>query len=374
MAKNSGKNRRQYYRKMLAILGSITRLFSDSKIPYLNYRVTENLFCKAFKAKNLARSDVSADATLNKIGYGIKTFTDKNGKSFQKVAEFNKDRELFKNLSAQEKIKKIAELRNARIQATQRIYDLNEMVYHCIIREEGKISVFECDMDLIELGKIKNIVRKKNTISFRDAKNEYSFNISKSTLYKRFITKNVLFSLPVKIIDDPFEVLEQKFSKIKEIYYKEKKEIPFIILPLYSRTTNLKKVHERSGLNQWNAGGRKRDFDEIYIQIPIWIHKRFPGFFPPRDKTFKLNLPDGRALSAKVCQENSKALMSKPNSALGKWLLRDVLNLKKGQLLTYDQLQKIGLDSVIVKKINKETYSIDFRTAGTYEEFLEENK
>ena len=75
---------------MLRILGSLTNLFSDNKIPYLNYRVTENLFCKAFSAKNLARADVSVDATLEDAGIGIKTFIDKNGKSVEKIAEFNK--------------------------------------------------------------------------------------------------------------------------------------------------------------------------------------------------------------------------------------------------------------------------------------------
>ncbi|MFH1275731.1 MAG: hypothetical protein ABIH82_01325 [Candidatus Woesearchaeota archaeon] len=62
----------KYYLKMLKILGSLTGLFSESDIPYLNYRVTENLFCKAFSANNLSRSDVSVDACLDNIGIGIK--------------------------------------------------------------------------------------------------------------------------------------------------------------------------------------------------------------------------------------------------------------------------------------------------------------
>ena len=63
-----------YYQKMLGILGSLTNLFSESEVPYLNYRITENLFCRSFNAKNLARADVSADASLNNMGIGIKTF------------------------------------------------------------------------------------------------------------------------------------------------------------------------------------------------------------------------------------------------------------------------------------------------------------
>ena len=66
--------------------------------------------------------------------------------------------------------------------------------------------------------------------------------------------------------------------------------------------------------------------------------------------------------------------MSKHNADLGKWLLRDVLNLIEGQLLTYKKLQEIGLDSVGIEKINFRTYSIDFRSSGTYEKFVEENE
>ena len=85
-------------------------------------------------------------------------------------------------------------------------------------------------------------------------------------------------------------------------------------------------------------------------------------------------LPDGHRLEAKVCQDGSKALMSKHNADLGNWLLRDVLDLKEGNLLTYKKLQEIGLDSVIIERIDSRTYAIDFRPSGTYEEFLAKNK
>ena len=78
-------------------------------------------------------------------------------------------------------------------------------------------------------------------------------------------------------------------------------------------------------------------------------------------------------MGAKVCQDDSKALMSNPNSALGKWLLRDVLNLQERELLTYDKLQAIGLDTVVIYKTDNETYDIDFTRIGSYEKFLAEN-
>jgi hypothetical protein len=357
------------------LLGSLTNLFSESKVPYLNYRVTENLYCKAFNADNLSRSDVSADASLNKIGIGIKTFVNRNGKTLQKVAEFNRDNIQFRGLETKELINKVADLRNERIESTKRIYGLTNMIYHCIVRDEGKVRTFECDMNLIDKKSIKIIKSTKNTISFKDSTNEYSFNITKSTLYKRFITKDIIVEVDVKILEDPFEVLEEKFLKVKDVYYKKTvTKKTFVILPLYSITKNEKIVYEKSGLNQWNAEGRKRDANEIYIPIPAWIHKRFPAFFLSRDTPFNLILPNGTILEAKVCQDGSKALMSKHNADLGKWLLRKVLNLQEKELLTYEKLQTIGLDSVIIEKVDKKTYSIDFRPSGTYEEFTEEHK
>ena len=126
---------------------------------------------------------------------------------------------------------------------------------------------------------------------------------------------------------------------------------------------------EKSGLNQWNAGGRTRDLGEVYIPIPAWIHNKFPNFFPPKDVSFNLTLPDKRKLKAKLCQEGSKALMTDPNNALGDWLLRDVLNLKEGELLTYSKLEEIGLDSVVVYKVGERSYEIDFRQIGAFEIF-----
>src|SRR5690625_7356534 len=91
---------------------------------------------------------------------------------------------------------------------------------------------------------------------------------------------------------------------------------------------------KKSGLKQWNAGGRNRDSNEVYIPIPIYIHQNYPNFFPPRDIHFNLILPHGETLVAKVCQDNSKALMTTPNTALSNWLLRNILNLEEGELAT----------------------------------------
>ena len=60
----------------------------------------------------------------------------------------------------------------------------------------------------------------------------------------------------------------------------------------------------------------------------------------------------------KICQDNGKALMSNPNKALGKWILRDVLSLKEGEVLTYQKLKELGIDSILITK--GKNYSINF--------------
>ena len=369
--KNQSKEQIKYYQEMLTVAGSLSRLFSESNEPYVEYRMAENLFCKSFEAKNLSRNDYSVDASKSMLGIGIKTFLEKNGSTLQKIAEFNKEHTLFSGLKTEQMIAKLAELRNARLETTKRICGLEKLIYHCVTRAEGAILVYETPMDLVFAEKIQGIKAQKNVVQFGDTLNEYSFNIAKSTLYKRFYTKDVILDLPVKILEDPFDVLEKFFLKEKPaISFAPLRKHPHVFLPLYRMKHGEKTVPKKSGLNQWNASGRKRDSNEIYIPIPAWIHRSFPGFFPDRDGPFTLVLPNSKEMSAKVCQDSSKALMSNPNAALGQWLLRGVLNLKEGELLTYSKLAEIGLDSVVIYKVEEEDkYRIDFTRVGTYELF-----
>lgn len=361
-----------YYKNMLGNIGALSRLFSDSKEPYIPYRIAENLFCKSFDAENLSRTDCSADAAKSNIGIGIKTFLEKNGSTLQKVAEFNSDHRFFEGLDIEEKICKVAELRNERIDTTMRIFNLETMLYHCITRKTKGIIVYEAPMNNISINKISNIERRKNVLYFDDSSHQYSFNISKSTLYQRFYTKNIIFDHPVEILDDPFNSLEKMLTSAWNVLeFSPIREQEHVILPLYSFVKGDKVVPPKSGLNQWNAAGRPRDPNEIYIPIPSWINEHFSGFFPDRDKAFTLILPDKREMSAKICQDNSKALMSNPNSELGKWLLRDVLNLRERELLTYDKLDRIGLDSVVIYKVGDNRYDIEFTAVGSSEEFKE---
>ena len=62
------------YFDMLKLMAQLSKLFSESNVPYLDYRLAENLFCKYFNAANDARSCTAYDARIAHIGIGIKTF------------------------------------------------------------------------------------------------------------------------------------------------------------------------------------------------------------------------------------------------------------------------------------------------------------
>ena len=70
---NNWKGNSTYF-EMLRLMASLSRLFSESATPYLDYRLTENLFCKYYEAQNDARSCTAYDARLSSLGIGIKTF------------------------------------------------------------------------------------------------------------------------------------------------------------------------------------------------------------------------------------------------------------------------------------------------------------
>jgi hypothetical protein len=284
----------------------------------------------------------------------------------EKIAEFNSDHNLFRGLDLAEKVKKISELRNERLATTKRIYKLDELVYHCIVRKKGGMSISEIPMSFISIEEIGGVEDRRGILKFSDGINEYQFNTSKSTLYKRFSSENSLLDFPVDILQDPFTALEKMLAEITPALIVNLEDSnPQAILPLYSIRAGEKVVSEKSGLNQWNAAGRPRGYDEVYIPVPAWFHEQNPNFFPDRDTPFTLLLPDGQEIVAKICQDGSKALMSNPNAVLGHWLLRDVLNLQEGELLTYRRLEELGLDSVLIKKFAKDRYSIDFVRTGT---------
>jgi len=397
--KDQPKEQREAYKNMLCILGKLSNLFSDSDTPYLASRVQENAFCKYFEAENLSRGDVSADASKGSLGIGLKTWM---GQDNQKVAEFGAKGPELRQLEDKELVKRVSEYRNKRISFTKNAYALDKMIYHIVKRVPGAMMIYEHAFEPIDIDNIELIERGgDNTVYFTDGNHTYNFNKSKTTLYMIFEDLELVDKVEVEILDDPFKFLETIFSNEsvkKKVTSQKPYEIPSgqqgiylsediadifkpaekikdnqLCLRLYSTNKDGKFVAERSGLNQWNAQGRKRHPDELYIPYPAVDRKRIVGFFPPRDTKFKLLLPDGSEMDAKVCQADGKAIMSDPNKDLGHWLLRDVLELKINTLVTYDMLTIIGVDSVIFTKADELKYSVDFAPLGTYENLYGES-
>lgn len=377
---NQPELQREDYKSMLALVGSLSNLFADSEKPMLYYRAHENIFCKYFEATNLSREDCSADAMKDAIGIGLKTWV---GRDDQKVAEFGRLRPEYEHLSGMELVKQIAEYRNERIRITKRLHGINEMIYHVVKRIKHGMEIYESAFDYIDIDHI--VLDQKrgnaNNIYFSDGKHVYHFSMSKNTLFMIFDDMTLLDAFEVQILEDPFEYLrlfQKSLQTLKESVQLKKQDEEKLCLPLYSlnKKDGTKQVHEHSGLNQWNAGGRKRNENELYIPYQKGDRERNSNFFPPRDTSFVLVLPDRTEISAKVCQaankkcslekynqlskeekeaEDRKALegksiMSNPNSILGKWLLRDVFDLEPGTLVTYDMLRVFNIDSVMFTK------------------------
>lgn len=362
------------YLEMLSIVGSLSKLFSDSTIPYINYRATENIFCKYFEADNLSRDDTAYDARVKDFGVGIKTFQFETGSSFEKVAEFNRLSPSLRPLRGIELARKVSEYRNARILSGNGTYGVNTPLYHIIGRIEKALQVFNHPYVTIDVDNITGIKDDDKSLKFNDGQYEYSFNKSKSVLQMKFRLPSLYKEVPITIIDDPYELLKRLFDglSIKSSPSRRRKVVarsyPYVLLPLFStRKKDEKTVPESSGINQWNAKGRPRHYNEVYIPIPKKIHSDYPDFFPDRDTPFKLHLPNGKTIEAKVCQDGGKALMSNPNKDLGEWLLRDVLHQEPEQLVTMETLNVAGFDTVILYRRDKSNYYLDVCYSDNYE-------
>lgn len=358
------------YFEALRVVASLSRLFSEEKTPMIEYRSAENLFIKYFGARNNARKCDAYDAILGKYGIGIKTFgLNADGiQSTEKIAEFNKLQNILRPLCGEELATQLAIFRNERMFSSDAANNISDRFYHVVGRLEGKIRLFNTDYEPINVENIKLLSNRKNGFKFSDGIHEYSYNYSKSTLFETFTVKDYV-DIEVDIIDDPLEELLQFYAKPTNMKiahtsdlverYRSIRGKDYVILPLYS--TRDGDVPKASGLNQWNAKGRARDPNEVYVPIPVEIRKKCEGFFPGRDERFHLHLQNGDIIESKVCQDGGKALMSCDNSVLGTWLLRSVLRKKEGDLVTKIDLDIAGFDSIeISKKFNKQNGQYEF--------------
>ena len=233
-------------------------------------------------------------------------------------------------------------------------------------------------------------------VYFTDGRSKYKFNVAKNVLYKRFHFDPEVNNIKLAIHPDPLSLLDELVGRkprrsdmgiaislgMDDTPFGVK-GVDYVVLPLYSPKT--KKVHEKSGINQWNAGGRKRKLGEVYVSIPSEVRRSYPAFFPPRDTHFDLQLPNSSTMhKAKVCQEGGKALMTERNIELGRWLLSVIdpatkaedfdLPPTRNRPYAYEDLVAIGSDSVIISrhKVGRtKKYVVSFGPLGSFEDFMQ---
>lgn len=401
------------YSKYLAAVGSLTELFSDSDRPLINSRAAERLFVYLSGARDLSRKDNSFDACLGKAGVGIKTFTASSleSASLQKIAEFSNasDRNQLGGLNPKRLAMEVSMRRNLRLSshAVQSGIDINQSYYHCIVRIPGGIVILETELRLIDTKNIKPLdskgralrdwpksVKQNSSIVFTDGFHTYSYHPGKNVLMMRFDLKAGFVSslVTVRPIPDIFNhllkqapslrSLKSDSSGIRVVSLREAidpvQQTRSLVLPLYSSKSG--QIPQKSGLNQWLATGRKRSFGEAYISIPSIVRDVAPEFFPPKDESFLLDLPNNQKLSVKICQQGGKALMSNPNSDLGTWLMTAVdgslevakKRFSEGVAYRRDDLDRLGSDCLtIIRTPDPYVYEANFGKIGDFESFIE---
>ena len=413
MGKRNFTFNEDFYTGALQAVGSLSRLFSDSETPFFQYRFIENLFVKATEGQNISRKDAVFDAIVggtNKIAVGVKTFILAESKNYkyEKIQEFTAiaGRTNISRLPDKQVVHLISKERNRRVKTESAAFNIDpsQSLYHCLIRMQGRAFVHEEPFVEIDIDKIKpysayGLAQKKfqprtANIHFSDGINFYSYSRAKNVLYKKFELEKGENWKPIQIdiSDNAFEKVYENFldKKIPDSVVKidslKDNFLPlldYIVLPLYSVKKGIKFVPEKSGLNQWNAGGRLRKFGEAYIPVPQIIHNIAPNFFPT-NSSFNLFLPNNsKPTNASLCQAGNKALMSNPNDELCKWIFRVIdLNFKvssfnrppKRKPFTYEDLEKSGYDSVRITKISRgelNEFQVVFEPIDGYEEFLE---
>lgn len=116
------------------------------------------------------------------------------------------------------------------------------------------------------------------------------------------------------------------------------------------------KLPSKSGLN-WGQRPR-REQNQAYLSIRKDARKE--GFLPDRNFTFSLLTDDSVALDCVVQQDGRKAISTtNNNSEIGRYF-RERLGVESGKLVLKDDLIKYGRTDFILRKIDDETFMLDF--------------
>lgn len=419
------KEEREEYIKFLQVYGALSNLFRQKHgdpIPYLDSKFQETIYAKVFNSQNVDIGNTPHDILSifgnDRIGIGLKTWMNSKP-SFQKVMQlkrYKSEIDPYFEKSDEELAVKLSKIKNERM-----IIDYNRLglskdknIYHYITRDAGKFVIQETLYPLVDINNLNSFKRTNTAFTWSDGYKTYKYTYGDSQIWQYFDSSKkdtyTLNQFDVSIIENPFDfLLKSYFNFIDEFKNVDKvSDIVEVYLPLYSYRD--KEVQVKGGLNAWNAAPKNkgshslRPLNEIYIPIPSEFHKKNPDFFCPdifeimqRQKNytgdkknkpqvrFYLQLPNGEQIPASLTQSGMKGLQSGSlteidpktgklysQSALGQWLLVDVLGLKERQPVTMEWLRRKGTDSVRLWR-TKDDYSIiyiDFAPIGSFEAFM----
>lgn len=414
-------DQRNEYIKFLQVYGALSNLFRQKQgdmIPHLDSKFQETVFARIFNGQNVdignTPHDVLSIIDNHRIGIGIKTWMGSKP-SFQKVMQlkrYQSDINQYRN-DLQSMAQKISEIKNERMRSDYVRLGLTEdnNIYHYVTRDKGLFTINECSYPLIDINKLNNFRSSDSALSWSDGNKDYKYTFGDSQIWQKFdsnrYNSTILNQFDIKIIEDPFEFLLKAYFNLIETTKIVESNIIEVYLPLYSYRS--KEVEEKSGLNAWNGASKNkgsetlRPLNEVYIPIPREFHKKYPSFFTENifdfeenqknyygnkenkpEIRFNLQLPNGKKIPSLVTQDNMKGLQSGSNiekdengkrfgqSALGQWLLVDVLGLKEREPVTIEWLRKKGTDSVRLwrKKDDYSTINIDFAPVNSFEAFM----
>jgi NgoFVII restriction endonuclease len=418
------EDQRNEYIQFLQVYGALSNLFRQKQgelIPYLDSKFQETVFAKIFNSQNVDIGNTPHDVLSifgdERIGIGLKTWMSSKP-SFQKVMQLkrfqNDINKIIKN-DFEALAYKISEIRNEKMRSDYKRLGLSEdkNIYHYVTRDEGRFNLNESSYLLIDTNNLKDFNSTPTSFSWSDGNKNYKFTFGDSQIWQKFdSSKQDTFKLKqfdVNIIQDPFKFLLDSYLNLIGTAKQLEIDIVEAYLPLYSYQT--KEVEDKSGLNAWNGASKSKDsealrpLNEVYIPVPIDFHKKYPNFFTKDIFTiikeranydgskeykpevrFHLQLPNGKRIPALLTGDNMKNFQSGSNreydengkrygqSALGQWLLLDVLGLKERKLVTREWLKLKGTDSVRLwrKKDDYSSINIDFAPIGSFESFMKD--
>ncbi|WDU54580.1 hypothetical protein [Taylorella equigenitalis] len=421
-------NDRETYKNYLKIYGALSNLFRQKKgdqIPYLDSKFQETLFANTFNCKNVdignTPHDILAIVNNRRIGIGVKTWMNTKP-SYQKVMQLKAYRNDFAHLFLDSKYDELAyeisKVKNERLLIDYKRLDLNpnENIYHYITRDKGKFVLQECTYPQVNLENISHVTSNNSALNWTDGFKYYKYTYSDCQIWQMFGPvengkSTVVDEIQIEIFEDPFRFLLDAYNHFKNCQNKDELVNDYVVvyLPLYSFKS--KEVENKSGLNAWNASPKSKNCDlrplnEVYVPIPRDFHLKNPDFFvpnifefekkqehlkhlnkPTEDIQFRIHLPNGKSIPGRVTQSGYKGFQSGSlnerdangkligQSALGQWLLIDVLGLKNREVVSREWLRKKGIDSIKLwrKKDDYKNIFLDVAPFGSFEKFMLDN-